>query len=489
MTQIGNNGPATIVLQAGVYTISSRLSLVGGFGLPVKLLGAGSGSTTLKTWTGFNDNIVVNFSSSAGSLEGLTLDTTLGGTVTSSGNGYIIGGQVFTDVIFKSRANNIAPNKNAVFKDCTITGYGIYQANITGMLFDNVVFNLCQGTSAAITIWGGIGLCVQGCTVQDLDVNGAETERGRGRMFNGTMNFGALHNLYFESNETIAIGVPNTQDGNSGEQIMLEGNLGTLHAGVITSTASTTTLGASPGTLTAYARQAVIVSGKGLGQWRAITSGTGGVITIERDWDVTPDATSTVNVVGTVSNLVVYGNTFDGRWNIEGTNQGGDASTALSLFGGGLGTVFDGNTVSNLKFGYTEWTGYPAVSEFSGSCAVPVTGTLYQNNVSTSTLWAFRIMDSGPYEGEAISHANNVYRNSDFTLGPGTYIGLPGNLYGTPCGIVIINGQSTGGGLDLDVFEDLSIVNCYYGQALYEPNGTNLILVKNCTFDRGSANA
>src|SRR6185295_14737665 len=52
---IGNNGPATIQLQAGDYYLSGApFCLVGGFGLGVKLQGAGKNATKFHALAGFS---------------------------------------------------------------------------------------------------------------------------------------------------------------------------------------------------------------------------------------------------------------------------------------------------------------------------------------------------------------------------------------------------------------------------------------------------
>ena len=76
----------------------------------------------------------------------------------------------------------------------------------------------------------------------------------------------------------------------------------------------------------------MIVSGKGLGQFIPILGNSGRNVTLERPWDIEPDATSWV-VIRTIKNQVV----------LTG-NQIEDAGKAIQLYANTYGFIVDGNT-------------------------------------------------------------------------------------------------------------------------------------------------
>lgn len=77
---------------------------------------------------------------------------------------------------------------------------------------------------------------------------------------------------------------------------------------------------------------ALIVEGKGLGQYRRITGNTADTITVDRSWTIVPDATSRVTISRFFYKNIVTDNTAS-------NNKGND----MRMYGQALGNIFDNN--------------------------------------------------------------------------------------------------------------------------------------------------
>lgn len=98
------------------------------------------------------------------------------------------------------------------------------------------------------------------------------------------------------------------------------------------------------------AGQVVIISkGKGQGQWRTILSASSNrTITIDRAWDVQPDANSTFVVVSPVINAVVYGNKIEGP---KLYYKNFNSTLGVNAYASMVGTVIDRNNFSQMQAG------------------------------------------------------------------------------------------------------------------------------------------
>ena len=96
--------------------------------------------------------------------------------------------------------------------------------------------------------------------------------------------------------------------------------------------------------------QLVIISkGNGAGQWRTVASAAADrTITIDRDWDVQPDANSTFVVVPGFSNSIVYKNTIEGP---KMYYKNFNSTLGVNAYATMVGTVIDRNNFSQMQAG------------------------------------------------------------------------------------------------------------------------------------------
>lgn len=186
---------------------------------------------------------------------------------------------------------------------------------------------------------------------------------------------GSAGNEYVANNHVSRVG---ELDYNSGEHILFEeetityagtatfsNNNKTLHLKNISSTnwfldtdgdyKFKAYITADDGTLKAgHARkllgQTVAISkGTGAGQWRTIASAdAGGVLTIDRDWDVQPDENSVFIVAPGYINPIVYNNTIEGP---KMYYKNFNSTLGVNAYATMVGTVIDRNNFSQMQAG------------------------------------------------------------------------------------------------------------------------------------------
>ena len=104
-----------------------------------------------------------------------------------------------------------------------------------------------------------------------------------------------------------------------------------------------------PGTRQIVGQAVIITKGKGQGQWRTIVStAANGTVTIDRPWDVQPDANSTFVVCQAFLNPVIYGNKIEGP---KMYYKNYNSTNGVNAYGTMLGTVIDRNNFSQMQAG------------------------------------------------------------------------------------------------------------------------------------------
>lgn len=104
-----------------------------------------------------------------------------------------------------------------------------------------------------------------------------------------------------------------------------------------------------PGTRQIVGQAVIITKGKGQGQWRVITSTAENcTVTIDKPWDVMPDANSTFVVCQAFLNPVVYGNTIEGP---KMYYKNYNSTNGVNAYATMLGTVIDRNNFSQMQAG------------------------------------------------------------------------------------------------------------------------------------------
>ena len=162
-------------------------------------------------------------------------------------------------------------------------------------------------------------LDVSNCTAQAYDT-GLSTGWGEGRFITSTqLGQGGGHVHRRQHGEPVR-GRPRNPNQNAGEQILCEAGVGAWEGPVGSATPTTITF--NPGTIAPnYNEELVIVAGTGFGQVRDIsniaTSSGGYTLTVARPWNVTPDATSQLQIVEQPERWAVYDNNQSGTAAME----------------------------------------------------------------------------------------------------------------------------------------------------------------------------
>ncbi len=216
---------------------------------------------------------------------------------------------------------------------------------------------------------GTYDVSVTNCNV--ANANNSDTTNtdgsGQSRFIEYNTDFGDVTNQYIAGNTTM---LGQVDPGNSGEQILNEGNNAIWYSGYASSaTANTITLVAPHGSVPGLTGgELIVTSGTGLAQTETVTGETTTydaatdtdtiVATIAGNWAVTPDSTSYVTIGNFMTHSVVYQNTLQDMAGVEGMAENAQASTGVCI--AGYQNVVDGNTLENLAEG-VRISGWPGL--------------------------------------------------------------------------------------------------------------------------------
>ncbi len=200
-------------------------------------------------------------------------------------------------------------------------------------------------------MYGGWCYSVTECTGQDYMPNTYDTCMGR---FFTVSAYGNRHeSVYVGENRTKDLTVqPMHFNQNSGEQIMWE--FMPIHSTQTPARVDGQTLTfADPikGKVAWYS-DAIVVAGKGLGQYRKIDTYDEATrtVTLSAPWDVAPDTSSTIAIGQPIRRVVVHGNSLDAKPRAAASEQH-IASAGVEPFGSSLELIVDNNTFHELRSG------------------------------------------------------------------------------------------------------------------------------------------
>jgi hypothetical protein len=356
--------------------------------------------------------------------------------------------------------------------NCELIGKGIWLGASNQVFIDDCDFYGTNDTDFMVAQWGSYELSITNCTAQDFDT--AQTWGwGTGRFFTGGGIRTSGYKSYVADNTTYNMGPRPGADQNVGEQVMWE-NGQTRYRGVPSAaTATTVTL---PGLSTDYTgNDAVIVSGKGLGQHRAIVGYSNGTITVAPAWNVIPDGTSTVLVETIMDKLVVYRNSFQSKDGYASRAEH-NATTGVVPYGGCYDWTVDSNTFQRTRTGIAS----VSIAPQPGADFQPCYFHLYANNNLQSNRWGatasvagYTITGTDP----GVAVLGFVYRGNNvtdsvkgsFAITSGTWFGV-----GKPVDMVVYEHNT---GLNTPVGIDSADIS----------NKLQSLVVYGNTFDRGSA--
>lgn len=466
LQSIGNNS-GTIVLSAGNYYLSNTLNIAGGMNLGVHLRGAGKNLTFLRPLTGASFGYFMT-SSRHSLISDLTINT-MGATYQFTGALSV--NQMSNVRVVSFGLNNVnGGGIDFAFNNCDFVGRGLQITTPAQLTLSGCNFYGTDESDSLLYVWGGNNISVTNSTVQDYQLNSPNhAHHARGRFYTGTAIWGSQSNIYIGDNKTIRFAPPkNYGDQNVGEQIMWEGSWGTHSTFLTSATATSVTLAQLANDYVGY--EVVIVSGKGISQHRTVVAtdfaNGGTTVTVNRPWDVVPDATSQINLITIIRQAVIFRNQLQGNSNFNG------ASTAFETFQGGLDFVVDRNTISDFRWGLNDFSYYhPDV----GPATQVSFSNLYQNNFIINCIDGIRSADAGnAVSGEDATHTANIYRRNTLKRIRHSHWYITG---------------VTGGTMDFNVFEHNRASDASNGIFIYNSvsGGSNYLVLYKNHFDRGIA--
>lgn len=248
--------------------------------------------------------------------------------------------------------------KEVFVSNCKMIGKISFLGNASQLFIDSCDFYLTNDTENALHSWGGNGISLTNSTCRDYDNkdinNGAGW--GKGRFFHAAGNAGSTRHTYLGNNRTYDLAVrPVGTDQNSGEQFLWEGFSAEWAGAVSSSSGSKTSLRQFSKTLSPGMFVAVIIKGRGMGQSRWIRSDRGTDILLERPWNLPPDKTSIIVIGHFADKIVMYKNSIDGK--AEAVKRASEnASSGIQPYGGVLNFIADGNIITDVRAGISNWS-------------------------------------------------------------------------------------------------------------------------------------
>lgn len=226
-------------------------------------------------------------------------------------------------------------------------------------------------------------------------------------------------NIFLGENTVKRGGIPSA---NAGELVLLE-RTGCLYDGTISSaTADTVTLSNNNSNKSIASRDNCIVSiisGKGKGQYRFITSNSENLLTLDRKWEIIPDSTSRILITDCYHNIAVNNNYFHGHTNYD-EKPGG--TTMIQVYGSCHNLYFVGNTGEELPLGVCITAFYDASK--GNAMKAAINWAVFDNNVFDDNGIGIRFLcntsaSNTPIPGEmciGVMIRRNTFKNMrDFT--------------------------------------------------------------------------
>lgn len=302
---------------------------------------------------------------------------------------------------------------------CFMTGNSITAPyadalNNTSIYIDNNDFYGTDLADQLVHTGGSKNVTFTNNTGQHLNPAGTNAEKGHGRFFVAECNiYGSQRNVYIAGNTT-PTAFTNPESFGDGELFLSDGALCSSSSLATAATSTSVTITDVPSSTWANTRHAVITGGLGEGQSRLITNADAGtkVLTVDPPWDLVPDTTSRINICGFWSDVVIYNNQVTGGYASSTDVEQGD-SQGFNLFTGANNFIADGNTFTNMFYGYSEWAISTVASLTQGMC--PLFFNLVQNNTFSHCHSGIRTVVDSPLDSETAAMLGNVRRNNTWT--------------------------------------------------------------------------
>jgi hypothetical protein len=317
----------------------------------------------------------------------LTFDTNGVSNEINASNYSAIYLRTYTDLKLENCDFNCLQNKmldtlgstNILITGCQLRGRSYY-VGATQVFVDNCGF---YGTDDAgsVTLRVSTEYSFTHCTAQNAnDGSGPTWGWSRGRFILGQADAASIKDGYIGDNITYNLCGRTT--GLDSEQVSFTLNNFAYRGTPTTATATTVTFSDLATDYTNY--EAIIVQGKGLGQHRTITGWNSGTktITLDKAWNVIPDATSAVNIQRVSMRAAIYHNTLDGVSPVVDS----PSTQGLVVGAGCYDIVADYNTLSDLRYGIN--TGAGAKTDVSPNLTLPAYFNLFTRNTITNNKYA-----------------------------------------------------------------------------------------------------
>lgn len=294
--------------------------------------------------------------------------------------------------------------------DSRIVGAGTFFGNSRQVLIERSELLLAHVANSALTFWGGSEVAIVGNTARDLDP-AAQTAAGvgTGRFVVSQGHWGSVRDFYVADNRTIALAPPQNLgiDTNQGEQVLFEHPNPVYSAVPLSATRDTLVFSGSVVADPVF--DLVIVKGRGVGQSRRIASVSGNTIRVQPAFRVAPDSSSTIAVISSQSDSVVYRNTLDGK---DGYLNAYSASVGVSLYGSACNTIVADNVLTRMRGGIA--TEFVWLDSYSAENAGGVFFNLVARNQLDGSLTGFfgaTVLQHRSARG-TIGHFGNTYRSN-----------------------------------------------------------------------------
>lgn len=266
---------------------------------------------------------------------------------------------------------------------------------------DREVARLRVGGKSAVYVAAGSEI-----DVSDNVGRGADQPLGWLPRFFTITSAAMTSNVYVAHNQTRGTGTP---VANAGEHILLE-NQGPPFAGTPTAVSETTLVFDAPDWEPdqyaqdsaddpqhyAQGRRASVVaieSGPGAGQMRRILTHTADTLTVDRPWDIAPDATSRMTVVGGPRRVAIYDNHLASRpevWVDPDDDEHQNATLGIGIAGFADDIALVANDMDTMRIGVVHY-GYPRPDGH-----FPHREVLVADNVMRNVQWGIATGVSGP---------------------------------------------------------------------------------------------
>ena len=427
----------TVYFEAGTYRCNSQIedTLT-----KVRIKGAGSNVVTIIEQNNGLGNDLLDLNMTDCAMEDFKLSIDDGATVNNSLVDFSGSQNVWSRRILFSQLDNALSNPTAgdiidvmdeseiYFEDCVfIAGKPVNVQNSDNILFRRCDWYSVDDANSLVSIKSAAGVSFEDCTAQHYDKTTLQLS-GAGRWILSNPGVGAPRNWYIGGNKTFEHTTHTDNDNhNAAEDIMFEsadiewyGSPTSVSSNVLSFADVPTSVGGNEMYWVDYTVQ--IVKGTGFGQCRTVVSAdtTAETITLDKAFDVTPDATSVLFFGFQVRNIAIYNNHFDGDW--ARVNDADDpADAGVESYGGSHRMIVDSNifTDKETQF-YILMRARPTV--FAGTNTVPPNYFAeFKNNTSTNSQNGLRYITTehisylGDPQTDGVGAVGNLFRGNYFS--------------------------------------------------------------------------